>query len=91
MANNKPLPELKVLRPRDPTFEDENQWPIFRLRNVEVVSKDGELANLLHAGPSYPVTLVGTLDNVERSLSHHRKFSASAWCPKSHWKGFKAD
>ncbi|QDS77446.1 hypothetical protein FKW77_006836 [Venturia effusa] len=61
MANGVPIPESKILKLRDPTNNDENNWATFDLRNVEVVDKKGTLVNLLHADADYPVTVTGTL------------------------------
>jgi hypothetical protein len=69
MATTTPIAEHKLLQSRDPAEQDENNWAIFNLRNVEVVSKKGKLVNLLHAGPENPVTVTGTL-YIEKPVSH---------------------
>jgi hypothetical protein len=68
MVNEKPIPESKALPPRDPAVRDENEWPIFHLRGVEVTSRSGKIASLLHADPTYPVTVTGTLEKSKANL-----------------------
>lgn len=53
--------ELKVLRRKEPTLEDENEWPQFDVRDVEVRDYKGSLTSLFNATPDNPVTLTGTL------------------------------
>jgi hypothetical protein len=72
-TNNKPILESKAITPRDPAIKDENDWPEYHLRNVEVTSKNGRIVSLLHAGPNYPVTVTGTLEALERSKAKLRK------------------
>lgn len=68
-AMDKAIPESKALRPRNPAIADENDWPEFQLRNVEVTARNGRLASLLHADPNCPVTVTGTLE-LERGKAH---------------------
>jgi hypothetical protein len=70
MANDKPIPESKALPARNPAVHDENDWPIYHLRGVEVTSKSGKIASLLHADPTYAVTVTGTLETLDRSKAH---------------------
>jgi hypothetical protein len=61
MPSETRLPELKVLRSKDAALEDENDWPQFDVRDVEVRDAKGELTSLFDAAPDHPVTLSGTL------------------------------
>ena len=63
-------PELKLLRQKSPALEpNEDEWPIFELRKVEVVSKNGTLTSLLYADTNNPVTVVGELDTKSAKAS----------------------
>jgi hypothetical protein len=70
MATDKVVPESKALPPRNPTIRDENEWPEYILRGVEVTSRNGKIVSLLHADPTYPVTVTGALEPLERSRAH---------------------
>ena len=60
------IPEHKILKPRDPSIEDENEWEQFQLSNVEVRnSTTNELSNLLLADAHNPLCVTGRLENVE--------------------------
>ena len=61
MPSDPHVPELKVLRRKEPTLEDENEWPQFDVRDVEVRDFAGEICSLFSATPDNPVTLTGTL------------------------------
>jgi hypothetical protein len=61
MPSDTPNPELKVLRRKDPTLQDENDWPQFDVRDVEVRDSTGALCSLFAASPVNPVSLTGTL------------------------------
>ncbi|KAK7627660.1 hypothetical protein IWX47DRAFT_787764 [Phyllosticta citricarpa] len=66
-----PVHESEVLKPRDPSISDENDWHEFVLSNAEV--RDAEtnsLANLLIADDVSPVTIVGRLEPVEKNQAH---------------------
>ena len=68
MAN--PLPESKVLKPRNPAITDENDWEIYKVQDACVYSAQGKtnkLASLLHSDASNPVKIVGTLEPVGRA------------------------
>jgi len=53
--------ETEVLKPRDPSIANENDWPEFQLHNAEVRNAARRLSNLLHAGDDTPVTITGDL------------------------------
>jgi hypothetical protein len=59
------IPESKILKPRDPAITDENEWPIFNLKNVRVTDKAGRLVNLLDADASKKLTVVGNIDALQ--------------------------
>ncbi|KAF2432444.1 hypothetical protein EJ08DRAFT_732527 [Tothia fuscella] len=59
---SKPIPESKALPARDLKLRDENEWPEYHLRDVEVTDGKGREASLLHADPAYPLVVTGTLE-----------------------------
>ncbi|KAK7516419.1 uncharacterized protein IWZ02DRAFT_491368 [Phyllosticta citriasiana] len=66
-----PVHESEVLKPRDPSISDENDWHEFVLSNAEV--RDAEtnsIANLLIADDISPVTITGRLEPVEKNQAH---------------------
>ncbi|KAL1953988.1 hypothetical protein VTO42DRAFT_1874 [Malbranchea cinnamomea] len=55
-----------VLKARDPTLTDENDWEEFSLTDVRVqIPGKSRYANLLSASDEYPVTVIGRLEIVE--------------------------
>ncbi|KAI9713055.1 MAG: hypothetical protein M1820_001040 [Bogoriella megaspora] len=63
--------ESDVLRPKDPSLVDDNDWPEFLLTNAEVHdTKSWEHVNLLHADEHAPVTVTGKLEGLDRSQAH---------------------
>jgi len=53
-----------VLKPLDPAIHDSDDFPIFSLSQVEILSQDHELASLLNADANNPVNITGKLDHV---------------------------
>ncbi|KAE8554840.1 hypothetical protein EYB25_003387 [Talaromyces marneffei] len=63
--------EDQVLKPRDPSVEDENEWQEFSLTDVKVlIPGKSRYANLLDASPDNPVRVVGSLNEVEDEQGH---------------------
>lgn len=61
--------EEDVLKPKDPSLRNSDEWPTFNLKKITVVSqKTGELCSLLAAHKSHPVTVSGKLEKVDRDL-----------------------
>lgn len=58
---------LKPLaKPKPPALSNSDEWPIFSIKKVRVVSQDtGELVSLLTAQKGHPVTVTGQLMKVE--------------------------
>lgn len=62
MPSDTHVPELKVLRRKDSAAnDDENAWPQFDVRDVEVRDASGALTSLFATTPDHPVTLTGVL------------------------------
>jgi hypothetical protein len=60
-----------ILKPRDPSVEDENEWEEFSLTDVKVlIPGKSRYANLLDASPDNPVRVVGSLNEVEDEQGH---------------------
>ncbi|PKY03583.1 hypothetical protein P168DRAFT_237220 [Aspergillus campestris IBT 28561] len=58
--------EDNVLKPRDPSLTDENDWEEFSLSEVRILLPGkSRYANLLAASPDNPVQVTGCLDEVE--------------------------
>lgn len=63
--------EDQILKPRDPSVEDENEWEEFSLADVKVlIPGKSRYANLLDASPDNPVRVVGSLNEVEDEQGH---------------------
>lgn len=66
------VPEEEVLKPIDPSIQDENQWEEFLLTDVEVRDSNSSLASLLDADESLPLTVTGVLETLEPEQRHCR-------------------
>jgi hypothetical protein len=55
------IPELKILRRKDASVANENDWPQFDVGEVEVRAGDGSLTSLFLAEPEHSVTITGHL------------------------------
>lgn len=63
--------EDQILKSRDPSVEDENEWEEFSLTDVKVlIPGKSRYANLLDASPENPVRVVGSLNEVEDEQEH---------------------
>ena len=61
--------EEDVLKPRDPTLRNSDEWPTFNLKKISVTSsKTGEQVSLLSAHKAHPVIVSGKLDKVDSEL-----------------------
>ncbi|KAF2762772.1 hypothetical protein EJ05DRAFT_14125 [Pseudovirgaria hyperparasitica] len=61
------IAECNVLKPKDPTLKDNNDWELYTLNNAEVRdATTGELRSLLMADAMQPVTVTGNLEQVSR-------------------------
>ncbi|KAF2213898.1 hypothetical protein CERZMDRAFT_95926 [Cercospora zeae-maydis SCOH1-5] len=61
------IPEVEVLRPRDPSAEDSDDWNEFTLTKAFVHATDDkrDLVSLLVAEAGHPVTVVGELEPLD--------------------------
>lgn len=65
------ISESRVLKPRDPSIADKDEWPQFKLTNVDIYNADETaLVSLLKADERLPVTVVGTLEALEEDQAH---------------------
>ncbi|MBE7182380.1 MAG: hypothetical protein INR71_14450, partial [Terriglobus roseus] len=65
------LAEAKLLKARDQTIRDEDEWPQFPVSDVEVRDpKTGDLISLLHADTKKPLVLTGKLGPLQKDQAH---------------------
>ncbi|KAL9096969.1 MAG: hypothetical protein Q9165_000933 [Trypethelium subeluteriae] len=63
--------ESDILKPKDPTLTNDNDWPEFLLTNARVYhGTTGEIVPLLHADEHAPVNITGKLEGVDKSQLH---------------------
>lgn len=64
MLFNMPVPEEVVVKPKDPLIAaNVDDWPIFSLRSVSVLSQvSKESVSLYSAHKQNPITVIGRLD-----------------------------
>lgn len=61
--------EEDVLKPKDPSLRNSDEWPTFNFKKINVTSsKTGEQASLLSAHKGHPVTVSGKLDKIDSDL-----------------------
>lgn len=65
-----PAAETAILKAKDPSIHDDNDWPEFPLTNVTVFDDSATVVSLLDASESNPITLTGRLDLLPQSQSH---------------------
>ena len=63
---------LKPLaKPKPPALSNSDDWPIFSIKKVKVVSQDtGELVSLLSAQKGHPVKVTGQLCEIDDEYQH---------------------
>jgi len=67
------LPESAVLKPRDPSNTDSDNWPVFELVDVVVTDPNQRSqppTTLLHASAHYPLIVTGRLRQLPKQLTH---------------------
>lgn len=61
--------EEDVLKPKDPSLRNSDEWPTFNLKRISVTSqKTGELCSLLAAHKAHPVTVCGRIEKIDSDL-----------------------
>lgn len=66
--------EASVLWARDPSIADSDDWPVYSLRQVNVLSElTGENVSLFAANGNHPLRVVGYLEKIDRTLSRFGK------------------
>lgn len=64
-------PEIEVLKPKDPSLEDNNDWPDFQLTDVEITNpRTGELSNLLVANEGNALVVSGKLAKSKSRINY---------------------
>ena len=63
------IPEDDVLKPKDPSLRNSDEWPTFNLKKISVTSqKTGKVCSLLAAHKGHPVIVSGKLEKIDRDL-----------------------
>lgn len=61
--------EEDLLKPKDPSLRNSDEWPTFNLKRINVTSqKTGELCSLLAAHKAHPVTVSGKIEKIDSDL-----------------------
>ena len=61
--------EDAVLKPKDPSLRNSDEWPTFNLKKINVFSqKTGQLCSLLAAHKGHPVIVSGKLEKIDSDL-----------------------
>ena len=61
--------EEDVLKPKNPSLRNSDEWPTFNLKRINVTSSlTGEPCSLLAAHKGHPVTVLGKLEKVDSDL-----------------------
>lgn len=69
MAGPMAILEEDVLKPKDPSLRNSDEWPTFNLKRISVTSqKTGELCSLLAAHKAHPVTVSGKIEKIDSDL-----------------------
>ena len=64
-----PVPEDKLLHPKDAKLASSDDWPTFTISHVKVISQQNkELISLLSANKKNPAKVIGWLEEVEDDL-----------------------
>jgi hypothetical protein len=70
--------EEQVLKTRDPSVDDENEWEEFSLIDVKVlIPGKSRYANLLATSLEHPVRVLGCLDEIEEEQAHLGMFTVT--------------
>jgi hypothetical protein len=70
--------EEQVLKTRDTSVDDENEWEEFSLIDVKVlIPGKSRYANLLATSPEHPVRVLGCLDEIEEEQAHLGMFTVT--------------
>ena len=69
----RPIDEADIFKPLSKSDTDDNEWPIFPLKDAVVISQaTNETAALILANEANPVTVTGLVPSLERAQRHHR-------------------
>lgn len=62
--------EASVLLAKDPSIADSDDWPVYSLREVNVLSGlTGEAVSLFTANGNHPIRVIGYLEKIDKTLS----------------------
>lgn len=66
-----PVSEESVLKPKDPSIENWDDWPTYSLKNIKVLEQLTALpVSLFTAHKSHPVKVIGHLETIDDDQSH---------------------
>lgn len=66
-----PVSEESVLKPKDPSIENWDDWPTYSLKNIKVFDQvTGLPVSLFTAHKSHPVKVIGHLEAIDDDQSH---------------------
>lgn len=69
MPKSMAILEENVLKPKDHSLPNSDEWPTFNLKKISVTSqKTGEVCSLLAAHKAHPVIVSGRLEKVDSDL-----------------------
>lgn len=67
--------EASVLWAKDPSIADSDDWPVYSLREVNVLSElTGETVSLFTANGDHPLRVIGYLEKIDKTLSRFGRF-----------------
>lgn len=62
--------EASVLRAKDPSIADSDDWPVYSLTEVNVFSGlTGETVSLFTANDDHSIRVIGCLEKIDKTLS----------------------
>ena len=63
--------ELDILKPKDPSIENWDDWPTYSLRKTSIISqKTGKSTSLLKAHENHAVKISGFLETIDPDQAH---------------------
>ena len=62
--------EASILWAKDPSITDSDDWPVYTLREINVLSRlTGETVSLFTANDDHPIRVIGYLEKIDKTLS----------------------
>jgi hypothetical protein len=76
-SHNMALSEVDVLKPKDPSIVNWDDWPTYTLRKTSIISQlTGESVSLLKAHKDHAVKITGYLDTIASDQAHQSKMAS---------------